>query len=169
MNPILPLSRRLFGLAIAAALGASLAPATSFAYDENSTAAVNVDAQGVGLRGYDPVAYFTSGAPALGQAAFSASHAGVTYHFASAANLAAFKAQPAKYAPQFGGFCAMGVSLGRKLDGDPFAWTIDEGKLYVNVDKGVQKKYLEDVKGNNRRAVQTWPDIRDKTPKALES
>lgn len=61
----------------------------------------------------------------------------------------------------------MGVSLGRKLDGDPQAWTLDEGKLYLNVNKDVQKKYLEDVKGNNRRAVQAWPGIRNQTPKAL--
>lgn len=162
-----PLSRRLFGLALAAALGAGLAPTTGWAYDENSTAAVNVDAQGIGLKGYDPVSYFTVGAPTQGKAEFSASHDGVTYHFASAANLAAFKAQPTKYAPQFGGFCAMGVSLGRKLDGDPQAWTLDEGKLYLNVNKDVQKKYLEDVKGNNRRAVQAWPGIRNQTPKAL--
>lgn len=160
-------SRRLFALAIATALSATLVPATSFAYDENSTAAINVDTKGIGLKGHDPVAYFTSGAPALGKAEFTATHDGVTYQFASAANLAAFKASPAKYAPQFGGFCAMGVSLGRKLDGDPLAWTIDEGKLYVNVNKDVQKKYLEDVKGNNGKAEQTWPSIRTKTPKAL--
>ena len=151
----------------ATALGAALAPIAAHAYDENSTAAVNVDAKGVGLKGHDPVAYFTAGAPTAGKAEFNAAHAGVTYHFASAANRDAFKAEPAKYAPQYGGFCAMGVALEKKLDGDPNAWRIHDGKLYLNVSKDVQKKWLEDVPGNNKKADGYWPEIRNKTPKSL--
>jgi YHS domain-containing protein len=155
------------GIAVAATLSAALVPATSFAYDENSKSSVNVDAKGVGLRGHDPVAYFTAGAPALGNPAFTAKHGGVTFQFASAANRDAFRAAPAKYAPQFGGFCAMGVALEKKLDGDPAAWHIADGKLYLNVNKDVQKKWLEDVSGNNKKAEQIWPAIRNKTPKSL--
>ncbi|MEY2855078.1 MAG: hypothetical protein RL030_2210 [Pseudomonadota bacterium] len=149
------------------AIGAALVPIVSHAYDENSSAAINIDARGIGLKGHDPVAYFTAGAPTAGKAEFTADHAGVTYQFASAANRDAFKADPAKYAPQFGGFCAMGVALERKLDGDPAAWTIANGKLYVNVNKDVQKKYLEDVAGNNKKADANWPKISNKTPKSL--
>jgi YHS domain-containing protein len=155
------------GIAVAATFSAALLPATSYAYDESSASAVNVDAKGIGLRGYDPVAYFTAGAPTLGNSAFTAKHNGVTFQFASAANRATFQADPAKYAPQFGGFCAMGVALEKKLDGDPDAWHIADGKLYLNVNKDVQKKWLQDVSGNNKKAEQIWPSIRNKTPKSL--
>ncbi|MEI2677739.1 MAG: YHS domain-containing (seleno)protein [Burkholderiaceae bacterium] len=155
------------GIAVAATFSAALVPTTSYAYDENSASAVNVDTKGIGLRGYDPVAYFTVGAPTLGNGAFTAKHNGVTFQFASAANHAAFQADPAKYAPQFGGFCAMGVALEKKLDGDPDAWHIADGKLYLNVNKDVQKKWLQDVSGNNKKAEQIWPSIRNKTPKSL--
>jgi YHS domain-containing protein len=152
------------------ALGASALSAPAFAYDENSTAAVNVDAKGIAMRGYDPVGYFTAKAATMGDAQFSAKHAGMTFHFASAANRDMFKANPAKYAPQFGGFCAMGVALEKKLDGDPEAWLVaEDGKLYLNVNKDVQKKYLENVKGNNETAVKNWPGLKNKTPKAANA
>lgn len=166
MNPTPVRARR---LAIAALIGAAatLMPLASHAYDENSTAAVNVDTRGIGLKGHDPVAYFTVGTPTAGKTEFTATHDGVTYQFASAANRDAFKSNPAKYAPQFGGFCAMGVALDRKLDGDPTAWTIANDRLYLNVNKDVQKKYLEDVSGNNKKAEANWPKIRSRTPKSL--
>lgn len=157
----------LLALTTALALGAGIVPLASHAYDENSAAAINVDAKGIGLKGHDPVAYFTVGAPTAGRAEFSARHDGVTYLFASAANRDTFKASPARFAPQYGGFCAMGVALEKKLDGDPNAWTIANDKLYLNVNKDVQKKYLEDVAGNNKKADVNWPQIRNKTPKSL--
>lgn len=142
-------------------------PSSAQAYDENSTSALNVDAQGVAVKGHDVVAYFMDGAPTPGKAEFSAKHDGVTYQFATAAHRDAFKANPAKYAPQFGGFCAMGVALGRKLDGDPTAWKIVDSKLYLNVNKDVQKKWLEDVPGNLVKADASWPQIKTKAPKDL--
>jgi YHS domain-containing protein len=157
----------LIAVAAAAALASGLAPTAAFAYDENSTAAVNVDAKGVGLQGHDPVAYHTVGAPTAGKAEFSAKYNGVTYLFASAANRDAFKAEPGKYEPAYGGFCAMGVALEKKLDGDPTAWKIVDGKLHLNVNKDVQKKWLEDVPGNNKKANMNWPTIKAKTPKSL--
>ncbi len=157
----------LLAISTTIALGAAIVPVTSYAYDENSASAVNVDAKGVGLKGYDPVAYFTAGVPTAGKAEFTSKHDGVTYQFATAANRDAFKAAPTKYAPQFGGFCAMGVALEKKLDGDPAAWTIADGKLYLNVNKDVQKKYMEDVTGNNKKADSNWPQLRNKTPKSL--
>ncbi|MBT9458510.1 MAG: YHS domain-containing protein [Burkholderiaceae bacterium] len=157
----------LIAVATAAALTAGLAPSVAFAYDENSAAAVNVDTKGVGLQGHDPVAYFTVGAPTPGKTDFTAKHNGVTYLFASAANRDAFKANPGKYEPAYGGFCAMGVALEKKLDGDPTAWKIVDGKLHLNVNKDVQKKWLEDVPGNNKKADTNWPQIKGKTPKSL--
>ena len=104
-------------LALAIAFGGAAAfiSAPGFAYDETSTASINVDQQDVILKGYDAVAYFTTGTPTAGSARFSAVHGGATYQFASAANLQAFQANPAKYVPQYGGFCAMGAALGKKL------------------------------------------------------
>ena len=89
---------------------------TAQAYDTASTSAINVAEDAVILKGYDAVAYFTTGTPTAGNAKFSAVHGGATYQFASAANLQAFQANPAKYVPQYGGFCAMGAALGKKLD-----------------------------------------------------
>lgn len=157
----------LVAAATAATLSLSLAPSVAMAYDENSTASVNVDAKGIGLRGHDPVAYHTAGAPTLGKAEFTAKHNGVTYQFASAANRDTFNANPGKYEPAYGGFCAMGVALEKKLDGDPAAWKIVDGKLHLNVNKDVQKKWLEDVPGNNKKADMNWPAIKAKTPKSL--
>ncbi|HEX5356169.1 MAG TPA: YHS domain-containing (seleno)protein [Aquabacterium sp.] len=142
-------------------------PQQALAYDETSTFELNVDAQGVGIKGHDPVAYFTAGQPTKGTAQYSASHRGATYWFASAANRDAFKANPDKFAPQYGGFCAMGVVLDKKLDGDPTAWKIVDGKLYLNVNKDVQKKWLEDVPGNLVKANANWPEIKHKAPKDL--
>ncbi len=78
-----------------------------------------MDAKGVALRGYDPVSYRAGAHPVMGSGAFTAAYQGATYHFASAANRDAFKTDPAHYAPAHGGSCAMGVAMGRKLDGDP--------------------------------------------------
>lgn len=160
------LTRTLLAATVGATLLLAVAPAAR-AYDETSTAAVNVDAQGVGLHGYDPVAYFSDQAPALGVAAYHATYDGVRYHFASRAHQQQFQANPAAYAPQFGGFCAMGVALGKKLDGDPLAWKVVDNKLYLNVNKDVQKKWLEDVPGHLRSARETWPAIAGKAPNAL--
>lgn len=161
-------TRRSLLLWLIAVLPLSAAVTTNVhAYDEASISDVNVDAAGVALDGYDPVAYFTAGAPTPGKAGYQANHRGATYRFASAAHLAQFKADPDRYVPQFGGFCAMGVALEKKLDGDPQAWRIVDGKLYLNLNKDVQKKWLEDVPGHLAEADQTWPSIRSKPPRDL--
>lgn len=142
-------------------------PAPAFAYDVTSTAAINVDAAGVGLRGYDPVAYVTDRAPQMGKASLKADYGGVTYWFATRAHKDQFVADPARFAPQFGGFCAMGVALDKKLDGDPQAWNVVDGKLYVFVNRDVQQKWLENVPGNLDKARVEWPLIKDKAPRDL--
>jgi YHS domain-containing protein len=137
------------------------------AYDEASVSELNTDATGLALRGHDPVAYFETGVPTAGQAQFQASHRGANYRFASAASLAKFRADPYRYAPQFGGFCAMGVALGKKLDGDPDAWKIVDDRLYLNVNRDVQKVWLENVPGNVAKAIGNWPEIKGRAPKDL--
>lgn len=154
-------------LVISLVAGAVFTPNTSFAFDEQSAAPINVDKQGVGIKGYDPVAYFTVGAPTPGLEEFSASHSGVTYRFADAANLSAFKADPDKYAPQYGGFCAYGVAVNKKFDGDPKQWHVADGKLYLNFNGDVQKKWLKDINEHNKQADTNWPNIAKKAPSAL--
>jgi YHS domain-containing protein len=122
---------------------------------------------GIALHGYDPVAYFTVGKPVQGSAEYSVVHAGATYRFANAANLAAFRADPAKYIPAFGGYCAYGVSVGAKFDGDPRFWKIVDGKLYLNLNKQIQKTWLKDVPGNIKKARKAWPRIIHRDPAAL--
>jgi YHS domain-containing protein len=163
----LTLRRTLLASLIASASLLAVLPGSALAYDANSTSALNVDAKGVAVQGYDVVAYQTAGSPTQGSAEFSAKHAGATYQFSSAANRDLFNANPAKYVPAFGGFCAMGVALEKKLDGDPTAWRVVDGKLYLNVNKDVQKKWLEDVPGNLKNANATWPRIKAKAPKDL--
>lgn len=158
--------------ALLAALGllvasTSISSVPAFAVVPNSTSAVNTDEQGIALNGYDPVAYFTVGAPTKGNASFTAKYEGASYFFASAENLKKFKANPAAFAPQFGGFCAMGVALEKKLDGDPAVWKIVDGKLYLNVNADVSVAWQRDIPGNLEKANDYWPEIKGKTPASL--
>ncbi|MBL8296826.1 MAG: YHS domain-containing protein [Rhodanobacteraceae bacterium] len=153
-------------LALALA-GAAAVPTSVFAYDAESTSAINTEAGAVILHGYDPVAYFAAGKPTKGDAKFSASHGGATYHFASEANRKTFQSNPEHYVPQFGGFCAMGAALGKKLDVDPMAFKVVDGKLYLNVNADVFKKWSENIPANIAKAEANWPLIKDKTPASL--
>ncbi|SIS08915.1 hypothetical protein SAMN05878276_2153 [Aquipseudomonas alcaligenes] len=155
-------------LAVALATGgaALLTATSSFAYDEASTASINVDAGQVILKGYDTVSYF-QGKPAMGDQRFAVKHDGATYYFASAENMKTFQSDAAHYVPQFGGFCAMGAALGKKLDVDPSQYKVVDGKLYLNVNADVFKKWSEDVPGNIAKANANWPSIKDKAPSSL--
>ena len=167
-SSVLSISRRCLALSVLVTAGViGMVPQSSFAYDENSTSAINVDAKGVAVNGYDVVTYFTASQPTQGRAEFSAIYLGTTYLFSTAANRDVFKQNPPRYVPQYGGFCAMGVALNRKFDGDPTAWHILDDKLYLNVNKDVQKKWLEDVPGYIAKSGVIWPSIKDKTPKSL--
>ncbi len=166
------LSRRQFLSALAPALASvtiaiTLVPTSVMAYDENSTASINVDPKGVALQGFDPVTYFGSLAPQKGSSGFTAVHDGATYTFASNGNREKFMAAPEKYAPQFGGFCAMGVALGKKFDVDPNAYKVVDGKLYLNLNKEVQKRWIDDVPGNIKIAEKSWPALKGLKPKGL--
>ncbi len=137
------------------------------AYDITSKAAVNVTSAKIALQSHDPVAYQTVGKPVLGQEAFSAEHEGATYRFSSAANLATFKANPAKYAPIHGGFCQQGMAGGRKLDGDPALFRVADGKLAVFSYKAALDGFLKDPAGNAAKANDNWSKVADKTPREL--
>jgi YHS domain-containing protein len=116
--------------------------------------------RGLALSGYDPVAYFTAGVPTPGSSEFTADWMGATWRFANAANRDAFRADPERYAPQYGGYCAWAVSNGKTASSDPEAWKIVGGKLYLNYSRAVQQKWQADVPGNIRRADGHWPELR---------
>jgi len=135
--------------------------ASSFSFAENIE--VNGNANDLALKGYDTVSYFTQGAPKMGSEQYTAAYNGAIYHFASADNRDLFKATPSKYAPQYGGFCAMGVAMNQKFDVDPTAWHIRNDKLYLNLNKDVQKKWLTDVPGYLETAQVNWTGIKGLT------
>jgi YHS domain-containing protein len=114
------------------------------------------------VSGYDPVAYFKAGAPVEGKKAFEHTYKGVTWRFSSADNLAAFKADPGKYAPQYGGYCAWAVSQGYTAKADPKAWRIVDGKLYLNYNLDIQKKWEKDIPGLIAKANVNWPTVLEK-------
>jgi hypothetical protein len=120
--------------------------------------AVFVD-NGLAIRGTDPVAYFTEGRPVRGQVAFRHVWQGATWQFASAANRDAFAADPARFAPAYGGFCAWAVSEGYTAPVDPEAWRIVDGRLFLNYDRSIQRRWERDMAARILRADANWPRI----------
>ena len=115
-----------------------------------------------GLSGYDPVAYFADGKPMRGNGHHEAIHQGVTYVFVNEDHKKQFIADPDRYLPSYGGYCAYGVAGGKKIVADPEAWKIVEGKLYLNVDKSIQQKWEQDIPGYLKKSEANWPRIKDK-------
>lgn len=113
----------------------------------------------VAVGGYDPVAYFTEGRPVRGAQQFSTMHAGYEYRFASAEHLAAFRANPARYLPQYGGYCAWAVAQGYTASGNPQNWRIVDGKLYLNYNDEIQQRWERDIPGFIRSANSNWPGV----------
>ena len=114
---------------------------------------------GVAIKGYDPVAYFAEGHPAEGSDDYEVEWRDATWRFANAENRDAFEADPEKYAPQYGGYCAYAVSQGYTAKGEPKVWKIVNGKLYLNFSKGVQKTWQRDIPGHIKSANANWPSV----------
>ena len=129
---------------------------------------VNANNNDLAIQGYDPVSYFTDGKPTKGSGKYTAAYNGAIYHFASAEHRDLFTVSPAKYSPQYGGFCAFGVALNQKFDTDPTAWYIQDEKLYLNLNKDVQKKWLSDVPGYLKQSQTNWTDIKGLTTAQIE-
>jgi len=126
---------------------------------------VNVDRHGIGINGYDPVAYFTDAKAVKGNPAISSSADGVIYYFASPEHKAAFDANPAKYEPQFGGYCAYGLSRNSLVEIDPTAFQIVNGRLLLQYSKGILEKFNKDAVANLQKADQNWPLLVEKKGK----
>lgn len=124
--------------------------------------AVNTE-NGVAIKGYDPVAYFTRHEAVKGDPAIQAGYQGTTYWFASAEDKALFEHQPAHYVPRFDGFCAFGAAQGHKADIDPTAFTIVGDQLYLNYSHDVQAQWKSDIPGYIAKADQNWPEVSKST------
>lgn len=114
------------------------------------------------IRGYDPVAYFTDGKPVKGSENLTYQWKEANWHFSSKDNLDLFMKNPEKYAPQYGGYCAYGMSEGHKAPTDPKAWTIVDGKLYLNYSLDVKQSWVKNQKERIGQADKNWPQIKDK-------
>ncbi|MEM6408993.1 MAG: YHS domain-containing (seleno)protein [Pseudomonadota bacterium] len=114
---------------------------------------------GIAIDGTDAVAYFTQSAPVAGSSDITHEWNGVTWQFASAANRDAFAADPESYAPQYGGYCAWAVSQGYTAETSPDAWTIVDGKLYLNFNKRIRRRWERDIPGNIEAGDANWPGV----------
>ena len=123
-------------------------------------ASPDVFSDGAGaIRGTDAVAYFTKGMPVAGSSEHVLMWRGAEWSFESAENMALFEANPSAYAPQYGGYCAFALSKGSLASTDPEAWTIVDGKLYLNYSVNVRTVWSEDIPGNIMKADANWPSV----------
>ena len=130
----------------------------SWAADSNSVPAV---------QGYDVVSYQEAKRPIRGSGHYTASHQGATYIFANQQNLDTFKADPQRYAPAYGGYCAYGVSVDKKFIGDPEVWRVVDNRLYLNLDANIQDEWFKDVPGRIKTADKKWSQIKNKSAASL--
>ena len=135
-----------------------VAVTTTYAADAvNKTAAT-----GIAIKGYDPVAYFDEGKAVKGKSNLAFEWKEARWLFGSRQHRDLFRKSPERYAPQYGGYCAFGVSSGHAAPVDPEAWKIVDGKLYLNYNKKVQELWLKDVNGFIEKADRNWPQVLDR-------
>ncbi len=115
---------------------------------------------GLGAKGYDVVSYFTDGKPIAGSPNFTHEYGGVKWQFVSKEHRDLFAANPKRYAPQYGGFCSWGVSVGKPFDVDPVnGWTIRDGKLYLNFNAEINSTFAKDAASFIAKADKNWPNL----------
>ena len=117
----------------------------------------------VAVQGYDPVAYFTDGEPTKGTKDYKTTYMGAEFHFASQENLDTFTANPEAYAPQYGGYCAWAIADGKYAKGSAKHWAIVDGKLYLNYNRSIQKKWNKDTAGFIERGDAQWSTLQGET------
>lgn len=141
---------------VAFVLGAGLAAIPAAAADKDPVFATRGN---LAIRGYDPVAYFTEGKAVKGDKDFTLGWQGADWRFASDENRTLFAADPEKYAPQYGGYCAWAVSRNYTASTDPDAFTIVGDRLYLNYSRRVMRQWLEDRDANIESADGNWPAV----------
>jgi len=144
-------------LGIAAVIGAC-------SVSQTATLAFNTDTNGAALRGFDAVAYFAANNAVKGDAKYEYVWNGAKWFFSSEENLKMFQANPEAYAPQFGGYCSFAVSEGYTADGDPEAWKVVDGKLYLNYNKQLKQKWEQDQSERIERGKSNWEGFKTKKP-----
>ena len=158
---------RTLAAALAVFSGLLGANAVTAATETNISSGLTVNGPGLAVHGYDVVAYFTQGKASVDRAKYSTVHNVATYRFASKEHLTDFEKNPEKYAPQYGGYCAYGVAVGAKFDGNPHLWRIVGGRLYLNLNEKIQATWEKDISGNIKKAGRKWPKNASKTPEQL--
>lgn len=144
---------------IALILAASAPFAALFAARAGAQTAQVYANDGIAVDGSDVVAYFALGGPVAGSAEFSHQWNGATWLFANQANLDTFAANPAAYAPQYGGYCAWAVSQNYIAPTTPEAWSVVDGKLYLNFSLGVRRRWERDIPARVKAADANWPQV----------
>lgn len=119
------------------------------------------------VQGYDVVSYQTGKRPLRGNGNHVVEHNGATYLFSSAENQKLFEQDPDKFTPAYNGYCAFGASVGKKFIGDPEVWRLIDGKLYLNLDTGIQSEWLKDVPARIKAANKNWKKIKNRHPSTL--
>lgn len=148
------------GLAVAATLVLLAGVAPLAGAVKNTGREYNTLYAGLGAKGYDVVSYFTDGKPMAGSSAFTHEYGGVKWQFVSKEHRDLFASNPRKYAPQYGGFCSWGVSVGKLFDIDPeHGWTIRDGKLYLNFNAEINSTFARDAASFIAKAEKNWPKL----------
>ena len=114
------------------------------------------------IRGYDPVAYFIDGQPVKGSRDISFAWNGAVWHFSSEENRATFTSSPEKYAPAYGGYCAYAVANGYTATTDPEAWSVVNGRLFLNYSQGVKRRWEKNISGYIKSGDENWPEVLSK-------
>lgn len=140
-------------------ISATLLFITTFNANAQKNEVYTVD--GKAIKGYDPVAFFKESKPVKGADSLSCTYKDVQWLFSSKENLDAFKADPEKYAPQYGGFCAYGTAQGHKAPTQTDTWTIVDGKLYFNYNMKVKQAWTKDQSALIEKADKQWPSVKE--------
>ncbi len=148
-------SRRTILISGVTLLGAAALPGVALA----ETADIYVTSDNIAINGYDPVAYFTQEDAVEGSVEFFVEWNGATWHFASEQNRDMFEAEPEKYAPKYGGYCAFAVSQGAFASTDPKAWTIVDERLYLNFSLRIRDRWRKDMEKYIAQADNNWPGV----------
>ena len=125
---------------------------------------VSITAENLAIKGYDTVAYFTADNPVLGNPQYEFVWNGAKWLFSSKENMEKFKQNPEQYAPQFGGYCSWAVSHGYTAEGDPNAWKVVDGKLYLNYNQKVKEKWEAEQQKLIRDGEKNWKEFKVKKP-----
>lgn len=141
-----------------------LAASMSACTKTGSVVSVNVNADGLAVKGYDAVAFFASNAAVQGNPTFEYAWNGAKWVFSTAENLEKFKADPEAYAPQFGGYCSYAVSHGYTADGDPNQWKIVDGKLYLNYSEKAKEAWEKEQENLIKEGEKNWAEFQNRKP-----